>query len=91
MLTRMKSVVFLTLCCFLLSAVPGINANHRTISSVHTQHVRHHHHRGRAKKIVSVAAPIGVGLAFGPAGSIGYQGFKHRRAIKHHLVRHNRS
>lgn len=90
MLTRMKSVVFLTLCCLLLSA-PGVDAHHRTISSVHKHHVRHHHHRGRANKIVSVAAPIGVGLAFGPAGSIEYQGFKHRRAIKRHLVRHNRS
>jgi hypothetical protein len=28
---------------------------------------------------------------FGPADSIGYQGFKHRRTIKHHLVRYSRS
>jgi|GEM_PF-5735080 len=79
---RTKRAVSVTLCCLLLTAAPIVNASSR--------HHRHHHH-GKVHKIVSVAAPIGVGAAFGPAGSIGYQGFKHRRAIKHHLGRHSRS
>jgi len=40
---------------------------------------------------MSIAAPIAIGAAFGPAGSIGYQGFKHRRFIGHHLGAHHRS
>jgi len=81
---RTKRAVSVTLCCLLLTAAPIADASSR-------HHRHHHHHHGKVHKIVSVAAPIGVGAAFGPAGSIGYQGFKHRRAIKHHLGRHSRS
>jgi hypothetical protein len=49
-----------------------------------------HRHHGKAHKVMAVATPIAIGAAFGPAGSIGYQGFKHRRFIKHHLVGHGR-
>jgi len=49
-----------------------------------------HRHHGKAQKVMAVAAPIAIGAAFGPAGSIGYQGFKHRRFIKRHLVGHGR-
>jgi len=51
---------------------------------------RRPHHHGKAHKILAVATPIGIGAAFGPAGSVGYQGFKHRRWIKHRLTRHHR-
>ena len=44
----------------------------------------HHHHRGM-KKVASIAAPIAIGAAFGPAGSVGYQVIKHRKAIRRHL------
>jgi hypothetical protein len=50
-------------------------------------HKRHHHH-SKMKKIASIGAPIAIGAAFGPAGSIGYQVVKHRKAIKHHLIHH---
>jgi hypothetical protein len=49
-----------------------------------------HRHHGKADKVMAVATPIAIGAAFGPGGSIGYQGFKHRRFIKHHLVGHGR-
>ena len=52
--------------------------------------VKPHRHHGKARKVMAVAAPIAIGAAFGPAGSIGYQGFKHRRFIKHHLIGHGR-
>ena len=45
----------------------------------------HHHHHSKMKKVASIAAPIGIGAAFGPAGSISYQAVKHRKAIKRHL------
>ena len=90
-----KCFVSVLLCCLLLLTVPSVNANHRVSGSAQHHHMaRHHHnhhHHGRARKIAAVAAPIGIGAAFGPAGSIGYQGFKHRRAIKHRLVRHGGS
>jgi hypothetical protein len=50
-------------------------------------HKRHHHH-SKVKKIASIGAPIAIGAAFGPAGSVGYQVVKHRKAIKHHLMPH---
>ena len=52
--------------------------------------VKPHRHHGKAHKVMAVATPIAIGAAFGPAGSIGYQGFKHRRFIKHHLIGHHR-
>jgi hypothetical protein len=96
MLARKVPVIIVTLCCLVLSVAPSVTANHRAASSIHHHvaghhHHHHRHHQGSARKIVSVAAPIGAGVAFGPAGSIGYQGFKYRRAIKHHLARHSRS
>jgi hypothetical protein len=51
-------------------------------------HKRHHHHHSKVKKIASIGAPIAIGAAFGPAGSVGYQVVKHRKAIKHHLIHH---
>ena len=50
-------------------------------------HKRHHHH-SKVKKIASIGAPIAIGAAFGPAGSVGYQVVKHRKAIRHHLIHH---
>jgi acetyl/propionyl-CoA carboxylase alpha subunit len=50
-------------------------------------HKRHHQH-SKVKKIASIGAPIAIGAAFGPAGSVGYQVVKHRKAIKHHLIHH---
>ncbi len=64
----------------LLLASSAVSANRRNP----------HHHHGKAHKVLAVATPIAVGAAFGPAGSIGYQGFKHRRFIEHHLVPHHR-
>ena len=51
-------------------------------------HKRHHHHHSKVKKIASIGAPIAIGAAFGPGGSVGYQVVKHRKAIKHHLIHH---
>ena len=48
----------------------------------------HHHHHSKVKKVASIAAPIAIGAAFGPAGSISYQAVKHRRAIKRHVFHH---
>ena len=73
--------ILLALSLSFLLATPGASAHH----------VKRHHHHGTTRKVVSVAAPIAVGAAFGPAGSIGYQGFKHRRAIKHRLIGHRHS
>lgn len=53
----------------------------------HKRH-HHHHHHSKVKKIASIGAPIAIGAAFGPAGSVGYQVVKHRKAIKHHLIHH---
>ena len=53
-------------------------------------HVHHrHHHQSTARKVAGVAAPIGIGAAFGPAGSISYQAVKHRRGIKHFVTGHH--
>ncbi|MEN3332100.1 MAG: hypothetical protein V7641_1465 [Blastocatellia bacterium] len=60
---------------------------HVRISERH-HHKRHHHHHSKMKKIASIGAPIAIGAAFGPAGSVGYQVVKHRKAIKHHLIHH---
>ena len=57
---------------------------------VHERHHKRHHHHSKVKKIAAVAAPIGIGMAFGPAGSVGYQIIKHRKAIKQHLLHHHR-
>ena len=73
--------ILLALSLSFLLAAPGVFAHH----------VKRHHHYGTTRKVVSVAAPIAVGAAFGPAGSIGYQGFRHRRAIKHRLIGHRHS
>jgi hypothetical protein len=60
--------------------------HHARIHEGH-HHKRHHHH-SKLKKIASIGAPIAIGAAFGPAGSVGYQVVKHRKAIKHHLIHH---
>ena len=73
--------ILLALSLSFLLAAPAVSAHH----------VKRHHHHGTTHKVLSVAAPIAVGAAFGPAGSIGYQGFKHRRAIKHRLIGHRHS
>jgi hypothetical protein len=57
---------------------------HRT--HIHAGH-HHKHHHSKVKKVASIAAPIAMGAAFGPAGSVSYQVVKHRKAIKHHLLR----
>ena len=77
--------ILLALSLSFLLAAPGVSAHH-----VKRHHHQHRHH-GTTHKVVSVVAPIAVGAAFGPAGSIGYQGFKHRRAIKHRLIGHRHS
>jgi hypothetical protein len=61
------------------------HARHARIYEGH-HHKRHHH--SKVKTIASIAAPIAIGMAFGPAGSVGYQVVKHRKAIKHHLTHH---
>jgi hypothetical protein len=66
-------------------------ASHRHYHGHHARiherrHHRSHHHHSAAKKIASIGAPIAIGMAFGPAGSVGYQVVKHRKAIKHHLT-----
>ena len=84
----MKKVIAILFAMVLvcLSATLGAASNR------HGDRVRPaHHHHGKVHKVLAVAAPIGVGAAFGPAGSIGYQGFKHRRWIKRHLTRHHRN
>ncbi|HKQ05813.1 MAG TPA: hypothetical protein VJ464_11820 [Blastocatellia bacterium] len=58
------------------------------LAGSHRHHHKRHHHHSAAKKIASIGAPIAIGMAFGPAGSVGYQVVKHRRAIKHHLIHH---
>jgi hypothetical protein len=73
----------MTLVCLSATLVTASNS-HR-----HRARYAHHHHHGKVHKVLAVAAPIGIGAAFGPAGSIGYQGFKHRRWIKRHLTRHH--
>jgi len=55
----------------------------------HHHHRSHHHHHSKVKKIASIGAPIAIGMAFGPAGSVGYQVIKHRKAIHRHLTRHH--
>ena len=72
-LRRKFCVIIVTLCCLVLAAAPSVTANYHAAG-----HHHHRHHQWSARKIVSVAAPIGPGVALGPAGL--YQGFKHRRA-----------
>ena len=76
-------------CIFVLSLVFLFGAGADLAAAHGSRH--HHHHHGVMRGIASVAAPIGIGAAFGPAGSIGYQGFKHRHAIKKRLVGHHRN
>jgi len=65
--------------------------HHHRVGHVYTHeghHHKRHHHHSKVKKIASIGAPIAIGAAFGPAGSVGYQVVKHRKAIKHHLIHH---
>ncbi len=72
----------------LLGLAPESFASHRHHHARHARiHHRHHHHSA-LKKVAGIGAPIAVGMALGPAGSVGYQAVKHRKAIKHHLIRH---
>jgi hypothetical protein len=58
---------------------------HSHRAHIHARIHHKHHHHSKVKKVASIAAPIAIGAAFGPAGSVGYQVVKHRKAIKHHL------
>jgi hypothetical protein len=84
-----KGVVSLILAAglTLISSAPEAAAH------AHHHHARtyraHHHHHSKVKKIAAIAAPLAIGAAFGPAGSVGYQVVKHRKAIKHHLIHHH--
>lgn len=55
---------------------------------IHEGHHKKHHHHSKMKKVASIAAPIAIGATLGPAGSVGYQVVKHRKAIKRHLTHH---
>jgi hypothetical protein len=57
--------------------------SHRAHVHVGLHHKRHHH--SKVKKVSAIGTPIAIGAAFGPAGSVGYQAVKRRRAIKRHL------
>ncbi len=84
MIKKKALTILLAMILVCLSATLGAASNkhgHRVRSG--------HHHHGNVHKVLAVAAPIGIGAAFGPAGSIGYQGFKHRRWIKRYLARHH--
>lgn len=58
---------------------------HSHRAHIHAEIHHKHHHHSKAKKVASIAAPIAIGAAFGPAGSVSYQVVKHRKAIKRHL------
>src|SRR2546423_7324586 len=58
---------------------------------IHAEHHHKFHHHSKVKKVASIAAPIAIGAAFGPAGSVSYQVVKHRKAIKRHLVHRGQS
>lgn len=68
----------------------GISLTCATGISAHSRHHHKRHHHSKIRKIAGIAAPIGVGMAFGPAGSVGYQVVKHRHTIKRHLTHHRR-
>ena len=69
-------------------ATESLARTHRHAHHAHIHAGHHHkHHHSKVKKVASVAAPLAIGAAFGPAGSVSYQVVKHRRAIKHHLLR----
>ena len=73
----------------LFSLVPeSMAASHRHHHARHARVYHQHHHHSAMKKIAGIGAPIAVGMALGPAGSVGYQVVKHRKAIKHHLIHH---
>jgi hypothetical protein len=81
---RLVRFVLTALLCMSLVPASFARAGHR---------MSHHHSKMRA--VASVAAPIAIGAAAGPAGSIGYQVVKHRKAIKrgmtgHHKHRHHK-
>jgi len=83
---------------FILTVSLALVGSSTTESLARTQHPYHshrahiharihhkHHLHSKVKKVASIAAPIAIGAAFGPAGSVGYQVVKHRKAIKRHL------
>ena len=72
----------------LAAALAFIGLLPQSVAASHRHHHKRHHHHSAAKKIASIGAPIAIGMAFGPAGSVGYQVVKHRKAIKHHLIHH---
>jgi len=76
----------------LLGSAPeaAARAHHHHHAHHHARVYRahHHHHHSKVKKVASIAAPLAIGAAFGPAGSIGYQAVKHRKAIKRHVFHH---
>ena len=76
------------LCLPLTAEARNHHRIHRTrIVAAHVHHSKHRHH-SKTRKIASVAAPIAVGAAFGPGGSIAYQAVKYRHAIKRGLNHH---
>lgn len=75
--------------CILLAAVLVCGTVTASADAAyHHRHHRHHHH-STGRKVAAVAAPIGIGAAFGPAGSVSYQAVKHRRGIKHFVTGHH--
>jgi hypothetical protein len=80
-LIKRISVVFL-----LLITVYGLIGQTTLIGHAHTY--RRHHH-SKLHKITAIGAPIAIGAAFGPAGSVSYQVVKHRHAIRKHLSHHH--
>lgn len=82
--------LILTAGLILMANAPEATArahHHRHHAHMHHVH-QHHHHHSKVKKVASIAAPFAIGAAFGPAGSVGYQVVKHRKAIKRHLTHH---
>jgi hypothetical protein len=63
-------------------------AHHHAHHHARVYRAHHHHHHSKVRKVASIAAPIAIGAAFGPAGSVSYQAVKHRKAIKRHLFHH---
>jgi hypothetical protein len=89
---KLTSILLAIAVCY-LSILPAAAANHHWRRAGHhrSHYVMRRNHTGKSGKVMSIAAPIAIGAAFGPAGSIGYQGFKHRRFIAHHLSGPHRS
>jgi len=87
---KLLSVVMTGLMCLCLAQAPADGGYRHMRGHRHHVKLKQHRHHSKMRKVASVAAPIAVGAAFGPAGSIGYQAVKHRKAIKHAVAGHHR-